>query len=78
MVTYTNPDKVTDVRTDDAAPRSPSRTGYGGKIPTAHWVRYGPRWRRVYVMIYSNAGTAYILDKGERLVLDTDTEGRFS
>jgi hypothetical protein len=78
MVAYTDPAKVTDARSDDVAPRNPNVSGYGGKIPTAHWVHYNARWHRVYVMIYSNSGTAYILVKGERLVLDTDTEYRLS
>ncbi len=76
MVTYTDPEKVTDTRADHEAPRNPSRTGYGGKIPTAYWLRYENKWRRVYVMNYGNAGTAYILVKGEQLCLDVDTEWR--
>ena len=37
-----------------------SRTGYGRRIPTVHQYKVGNRWRRVYVCIFSNAGTAYI------------------
>ena len=38
-------------------------TGYGRKIPTHHGVRLNGRRYRVYVMQYSNAGTAYIQTK---------------
>jgi hypothetical protein len=75
-VTYTDASKVTSTRTDITAPPNRNASGYGGKIPTAHWVRYNERWHRVYIMCYSNSGTAYILVKGARLVLDTDTEYR--
>jgi hypothetical protein len=37
-------------------------------------VRYGNRWRRVYVVNYGNAGSAYIIDRGVRLFLDMATE----
>ena len=42
--------------------------GYGGKIATGHMCRIDKRgpWRRVYVMIYSNSGSAYVLVKGAR------------
>lgn len=78
MTTYTEPSKVTDTRTDTVAPSNPYASGYGSKVPTAHWVRYGSRWHRVYVMAYSNSGTAYILVKGALLVLDVDTEYRLN
>jgi hypothetical protein len=37
-------------------------SGYGRKIPTEHMVKLpgSDRWRRVYVAIFSNAGTAYV------------------
>lgn len=41
-------------------PRCYSATGYGARIPTQYMVRFGARWRRVYVAQFSNAGTAYI------------------
>jgi hypothetical protein len=45
-----------------AAGRSFTATGYGRRIPTTRRVQLpgSPRWRRVYVCIYSNAGTAYV------------------
>ena len=51
---------------DTEAPRNPYRTGYGRRIPTSYRVRvFDQRWRRVYVIQYGNAGTAYIRYKGE-------------
>lgn len=39
-----------------------TRTGYGRKIPTVHMVQLpgSNRWRRVYVCVFSNSGTAYV------------------
>lgn len=73
-VTYTDPEQVTDVR----ALTQPKRnaTGYGPKIPTQHEIRYAGRWRRVYVMQYGNAGSAYIIVKHCDVFLDSDTESR--
>jgi hypothetical protein len=46
-------------------PRSRSRTGYGPKEPTSWELQIdGKRWHRVYVMIWSNSGSAYVLVKG--------------
>lgn len=49
-------------------------SGYGRKIPT-DWIAWiGNRWKRVYCCCYSNAGTYYVLEHGQWLVLrDTDT-----
>ena len=44
-------------------------SGYGGKIPTVNMIRHDGRLKRVYCMLYSNAGTCYILHKGSRLIL---------
>lgn len=73
-ITYTDPDKVTDTRVTDVPVSGHTVSGYGGKIPTGHMIRYDGVWRRVYTMVYSNSGTAYVLVRGERRVLDTDTE----
>lgn len=64
---------TTDVRITDA-PRNPSATGYGPKIPTRYMLEYDGRWRRVYMMQYGNAGSAYVIHKGADLFLDLDTE----
>lgn len=37
-----------------------SMSGYGAQIPTRHMVRWENRWRRVYVAVWGNSGTAYI------------------
>lgn len=42
------------------AGKSYTASGYGRKIPSRLQVRYQGRWRRVYVCIFSNSGTAYI------------------
>lgn len=51
------------------APNSFTLSGYGGKIPTRHMVQIDghKRWFRVYVMCYSNSGSAYIETKKEFL-----------
>ena len=45
-------------------------TGYGARIPSSHMIEYEGRWRRVYVTIYSNAGTAWITVKGQKIVVE--------
>ena len=81
-LTYTNMPHVHTVARDTAAPRyGHTVSGYGSSIPTAYRIRYRGqdgllRWHGVYVMIYSNAGTAYIRSRGKRLILDTFTEHR--
>lgn len=39
-----------------------TRTGYGRRIPTTYQIKPigSRRWRRVYVCIFSNSGTAFI------------------
>ena len=53
-------------------------SGYGGRIPTRWMIRYAGRWRRVYMMVYSNAGTAYIFVKGGKHIVDIDTQHRIT
>lgn len=73
-VKYTDPALVTGRRVTPEPTYGRTVSGYGGKLPTRHMIRYAGIWRRVYVMLYSNSGTAYVLVKGEVHVLDTDTE----
>ena len=42
-----------------------TRSGYGRRIPTSRMVRLPgeTQWRRVYVCIFSNSGTAYVEDR---------------
>jgi len=45
-------------------------SGYGGKIPTVYMVKHNHRLKRVYCRILSNIGTCYILDHGERIIIN--------
>ena len=74
IMDYTDPKLVTDTKRTPRPKTGQTVSGYGGKIPTNGMVRYAGRWHRIYVMLYSNHGTAYIVSKGKRLVLDVDTE----
>lgn len=78
-ISYTDPANIHAICDDKVTPRNPYATGYGCKAPTSHRIQYGPakRWHRVYVMVYCNSGSAYILHRGETLFLDTDTEYAF-
>lgn len=67
-VTYLNERDVQDVR-QSKPPLNRSRTGYGGKIGTSHELKIAGRWYRVYVMIYSNSGSPYVVVKGKNLFL---------
>ncbi len=57
---YLDTRKILDAR-QTKTPVNRSRTGYGPKLPTSWQVQLrDKRWRRVYVVCYSNSGTAYI------------------
>lgn len=43
--------------------KSFTASGYGGRIPSPWMVKFGSRYRRIYVACYSNSGTAYIEGK---------------
>lgn len=84
-IVYTINGNVYEYKKDSMAdvPRNPYRTGYGRKIPTRYWVRYEngrfdarALWHRVYMMQYGNAGSAYILVRGKKMFLDSETESR--
>jgi hypothetical protein len=75
-VQYTDPAKVTGIKTTDVPVSGQTVSGYGGQIPTATMVEYDGTWRRVYAMVYSNSGTPYVKVKGANLVLDLDTRHR--
>lgn len=79
-VVYTIPGNVHNARKEDT-PLNPYASGYGRKIPTRYFIKYesgktyeNSRWRRVYMMQYGNAGSAYILFRNKPLFLDSDTE----
>ena len=44
-------------------------SGYGKKIETRHKVNYKGRDRRVYVDVFGNAGSAYVIVKGEKITV---------
>jgi hypothetical protein len=68
-ITYLDPSAVLAKRQTEAPPNR-SRTGYGNKIPTSWELQLADkRWRRVYVICYSNAGSAYIRTKNGSLFL---------
>lgn len=52
-------------------PHNRSVSGYGKKLPTHRMIQLfdHPRWYRMYVMCWSNAGTAYIVKDKEILVV---------
>jgi hypothetical protein len=54
---------------DSKAPKSPSRTGYGSKLPTQYRIHYKGRWRRVYAICFSNVATFYIPDGKDKLIV---------
>jgi hypothetical protein len=62
-----------------ATPRNYSVSGYGNKIPTSWLLQLQEgnraRWHRVYVICYSNAGSAYVRSRGERLMLGSYDPG---
>jgi hypothetical protein len=46
-------------------------SGYGERIPTRHMVRtIDNRWRRVYATCFSNAATLWIVENGERVIVE--------
>lgn len=42
-------------------------SGYGKKIPTTEMINFAGRKRRIYVDVYSNAGSCYFMLKGEKI-----------
>ena len=47
-------------------------TGYGGKLSTTKMIKVNGRWHRIYVMQYSNSGSAYILVNKEKIFIRED------
>ena len=66
MITYLDPKTVVAKR-QTRTPLCPSTSGY---LPTSWQIKLQDRrWRRVYIILWSNVGEAYILVKGERVFL---------
>jgi hypothetical protein len=74
VVNYLQAQDILDHKTTET-PHFRSASGYGRKIPTCHLVQLKDgKWRRIYVFCFSNSGTAYILVKGEWLVIGPEAE----
>lgn len=74
-VVYLDPARVTAKRQGEAPPNR-SRTGYGNKLPTSWMLQLdGKRWHRVYVICWSNSGSAYVRSKGQLLFLGSYDPG---
>ncbi len=80
-VLYTIASNVFNTKREDYVPPNPYPSGYGKKVPTRYMVKYNSgkkyeasRWRRVYIMQYGNAGSAYIFIRNKVVFLDSDTE----
>lgn len=75
-VWYLNPNYITNKR-QTATPPNRSRTGYGSKVATSWMIqvkdpsalRPKQTWHRVYVVQWSNAGSAYIIYNKKKLFL---------
>ena len=68
-VDYLDPARITSKR-QTTPPLHRSASGYGSKIPTQWLLQLdGKRWHRVYVVQWSNSGSAYIVVRGERQFL---------
>lgn len=71
MIEYLDPAEVLATRQTEPPPNR-SRTGYGSKLPTSWELRLkDKRWRRVYVVCWSNCGSAYVRCGGRNLFLGT-------
>lgn len=70
MVTYLNPQDVSAVRQTET-PHNYSQTGYGNKLPTSWQIRLHKRWHRIYVVCWSNCGSAYVRTSKGDLYLGT-------
>lgn len=74
-IQYLDPKQVVGKRQGKAPPNR-SRSGYGNKLPTSWELQLkDKRWRRVYVIQWSNAGSAYIIVKGEKQFLGSYDPG---
>jgi hypothetical protein len=68
-IQYLDPEQIIGKRKTKPPPNR-SRSGYGSKLPSQWQLQLqDKRWRRVYVIQYSNAGSAYILVNGKKLFL---------
>lgn len=74
-ITYLDSTRVTATRQTEP-PRNRSRTGYGSKLPSSWMLQLdNKRWHRVYIVCWSNAGSAYVVESGARLFLGSYDPG---
>lgn len=63
---YLDVSQVKATRTTEPPRYGQNSLGYGSKIPTVLQVRLADgRWRRVYIVQWSNSGTRYVVVGGE-------------
>ena len=63
-ITYLDPATVEATRQTDRPSGYRGRSdGYGSRIPSSWMLRIGKRWHRVYVVCWSNSGSAYVRTK---------------
>lgn len=76
-VEYLPADRIIAAQREPFSAANPYALGYGRKIPTDRMVKLDDgRARRVYVMQFSNAGSAYVLDHGKELFIGPEAEER--
>ena len=46
-----------------------TRTGYGKRLNSGYKIHYNGKLYRIYVTIFSNAGTSWFTAKGKRIVV---------
>lgn len=70
-ITYLDEARVTGVRATEHVPRGDQNAhGYGNRIGTPWLLQLdGKRWHRVYVVCWSNAGSAYVRTRGSHQYL---------
>ena len=73
-VIYLNHFQIDGFAIDNQERSNPYSSGYGRKIPTRYRLLYKRHWRRVYVMQYGNAGSAYVKEGKNELFLSCETE----
>lgn len=83
---HINAGDITAAKITEAPLSRQAIQGYGPKIPTGYMLRTrgpAPKWRRVYVVNYGNAGSTYVvwnganhyLSPGAELILETIRDG---
>lgn len=61
MLSYLNPESIQAKKQTNTPIKGLYGTGYGSKVPTRWMLRVGNVWRRVYMICYSNVGSAYVM-----------------